>query len=52
VEEALAALAAKKPGEQRRATCRERLDPLRSRTQGIRLRSGSRDILRKDRDPR
>jgi len=52
VEEALAAFVAMKAEEQRRATYRERLDSLRHKTKALRLRSDTRDILRKDRDSR
>jgi Arc/MetJ family transcription regulator len=52
VEEALAAFVAMKAEEQRRSTYRERLNSLRRRTKALRLRSDTRDILRKDRDSR
>ena len=52
VEEALAAFVAMKAEERRRSTYKERLDNLRQRTKAVRLRSDSRDILRKDRDSR
>ena len=52
VEEALAAFVAMKAEELRRSTYKERLDNLRNRTKAVRLRSDTRDILRKDRDSR
>ena len=52
VEEALAAFVAMKAEEQRRSTYKERLASLRNRTKAVRLRSDTRDILRKDRDSR
>ena len=52
VEEALAAFVAMKAEEQRRSTYKKRLDSLRHRTRALRLRSDTRDILRKDRDSR
>jgi Arc/MetJ family transcription regulator len=52
VEEALAAFIAMKAEEQRRTTYKERLDSLRRKTKALRLRSGTREILRKDRDSR
>jgi Arc/MetJ family transcription regulator len=52
VEEALAAFVAMKAEERRRSTYKERLDSLRHRTKAVRLRSDTRDILRKDRDSR
>jgi Arc/MetJ family transcription regulator len=52
VEEALAAFVAMKAEERRRSTYKERLDSLRLRTKAVRLRSDTRDILRKDRDSR
>ncbi len=52
VEEALAAFVAMKEEERRRSTYKERLDGLRRRTRALRLRSDTRDILRKDRDLR
>jgi Arc/MetJ family transcription regulator len=52
VEEALAAFVAVKVEERRRSTYKERLDSLRHRTKAVRLRSDTRDILRKDRDSR
>ncbi|MCU0596379.1 MAG: type II toxin-antitoxin system VapB family antitoxin [Desulfobacterota bacterium] len=52
VEEALAAFVAMKAEERRRTTYEERLDNLRRRTKALRLRSDTRDILRKDRDSR
>ena len=52
VEEALAAFVAMKAEERRRSTYKERLDSLRHRTKAVKLRSDSRDILRKDRDSR
>lgn len=52
VEEALAAFVAVKVEERRRSTYKERLDNLRHRTKAVRLRSDTRDILRKDRDSR
>jgi Arc/MetJ family transcription regulator len=50
VEEALAAFVAMKAEERRRSTYKERLDALRHKTKAVRLRSDTRDILRKDRD--
>ena len=52
VEEALAAFVAMKAEERRRSTYKGRLDSLRHRTKAVKLRSDSRDILRKDRDYR
>ena len=52
VEEALAAFIAAKGEEQRRWTYKERLEALRVRTKLVRLRSDTREILRKDRDSR
>lgn len=52
VEEALAAFVAMKAEEQRRTTYKERLDSLRRKTKALRLRSDTREILRKDRDSR
>jgi len=52
VEEALAAFVTMKAEEQRRSTYKERLASLRHRTKAVRLRSDTRDILRKDRDSR
>jgi Arc/MetJ family transcription regulator len=52
VEEALAAFVAMKTEEQRRMTYADRLASLRDKTRAIRLRSDTRDILRKDRDSR
>lgn len=52
VEEALAAFVAMKTEEQRRATYKDRLDRIRDRTNTVKLRSDTRDILRKDRDSR
>ena len=52
VEEALVAFVAMKAEERRRSTYKERLDSLRHRTKAVRLRSDTRDILRKDRDSR
>jgi Arc/MetJ family transcription regulator len=52
VHEALAAYVATKREERRRATYRDRLQRLRTRTADIRLRSDSREILRRDRDTR
>jgi len=52
VEEALAAFVAMKAEERRRSTYKERLASLLQRTKAIRLRSDTRDILRKDRDSR
>jgi Arc/MetJ family transcription regulator len=52
VEEALAAFVAMKAEEQRRSTYKKRLDSLRHMTRALRLRSDTRDILRKDRDSR
>ena len=52
IEEALTAFVAMKAEERRRLTYRERLDGLRRRAKSVRLRSDTRDILRKDRDSR
>jgi len=52
VEEALAAFVEMKAEERRRSTYKDRLDSLRQRTKTIRLRSDTREILRKDRDNR
>lgn len=52
VEEALAAFITVKAEEQRRRTYKERLEGLRHKITSIRLRSDSRDIIRKDRDLR
>jgi Arc/MetJ family transcription regulator len=52
VEEALAAFVAMKADERRRMTYKDRLAGLRNKTREIRLRSDTRDILRKDRDSR
>jgi Arc/MetJ family transcription regulator len=52
VQEALAAFVAMKAEERRRTSYKERLDSLRRKTKALRLRSDTRDILRKDRDSR
>ena len=52
VEEALATYVAVKDKERRRATYGERLKQLQSKTQSVRLRSDSRDIVRQDRASR
>jgi Arc/MetJ family transcription regulator len=52
VEEALAAFITVKAEERRRRTYKERLEGLRHKITSIRLRSDSRDIIRKDRDLR
>jgi Arc/MetJ family transcription regulator len=52
IHEALATFVAVKAEERRRATYRERLERLRSRTAGTRLRSDLRDLVRQDRDSR
>ena len=52
VEEALAAFVAMKAEERRRSTYKERLDSLRRKSKSLRLRSDTRDVLRKDRDSR
>ncbi|MBW1696179.1 MAG: type II toxin-antitoxin system VapB family antitoxin [Deltaproteobacteria bacterium] len=52
VEEALATFIAVKVEDRRRRTYKERLESLRNRTRTVRLRSDTRDILRKDRDSR
>jgi Arc/MetJ family transcription regulator len=50
VEEALAAFVAMKEEERRRSTYQERLSGLRPKSKAVRLRSDTRDILRKDRE--
>lgn len=52
VEEALAAFVTLKTEERRRLTYKERLERLRMKTKSIRLRSDTRDIIRKYRDSR
>lgn len=52
VEEALEAFVKMKAEERRRWTYKERLDGLRTRVMSVRLRSDTREILRKDRDSR
>lgn len=52
VEEALATYIAVKAEDQRRRTYKERLSGLREKAGHVRLRSDTRDILRKDRDTR
>jgi Arc/MetJ family transcription regulator len=52
IHEALATFVAVKAEERRRATYRERLERVRGRISGIRLRSDSRDLIRSDRDSR
>lgn len=50
VHEALTAYVAQKREELRRQTYAERLQRLRQKTAGLRLRSDSRDLVRQDRD--
>lgn len=52
VEEALATFIAVKLEDRRRRTYGDRLDALRNKMKAVRLRSDTRDILRKDRDSR
>jgi Arc/MetJ family transcription regulator len=52
VEEALSAYIAMKAEEERRGSYKERLDGLRAKTRGVRLRSDTRALLRQDRDSR
>ena len=52
VEEALAAFIALKAEERRRLTYKERLERLRAKTGKLRIRSDTRDIIRKYRDAR
>lgn len=52
VHEALTAYVALKREELRRQTYAERLQRLRQKTAGLRLRSDSRDLVRQDRDAR
>ena len=52
VEEALATYVAVKSEERRRSTYRDRLRQLREKTQGVRLRSDSRTMVRQDRASR
>jgi Arc/MetJ family transcription regulator len=52
VEEALATYIAVKGEERKRLTYRERLENLRAKTAALRLRTDTRDIVRKDRDAR
>lgn len=49
VEEALATYVAVKDKERRRATYSERLRQIQAKTQSVRLRSNSQDIVRQDR---
>ena len=52
VEEALAAYVTAKERERRTASYAERLKQIQAKTQNIRLRSDSRDIVRQDRASR
>ena len=52
VEEALAAFITLKAEERRRLTYKERLERLRAKTKALRIRSDTRDIIRKYRDSR
>lgn len=52
IHEALTTFVAVKAEERRRSTYRERLERVRTRVSGQRLRSDSRDIIRADRDTR
>ena len=52
VEEALAAFVTLKAEERRRLTYKERLERLRTKTKSLRIRSDTRDIIRKYRDSR
>jgi Arc/MetJ family transcription regulator len=52
VHEALATYVAVKHEERQRRSYRERLQGVRSRAAGTRLRTDTRDLLRKDRDTR
>lgn len=52
VEEALATYVAVKADERQRLTYRQRLQQLRERAEALRVRSDSRDLVRKDRDTR
>lgn len=52
VEEALETYVAVKSEERRRQTYCERLQKVRTATAGIRLRSDTRDIVRRDRESR
>ena len=52
IHEALATFVAVKAAERRLATYRERLERVRGRVAGVRLRSDLRDLVRADRDAR
>lgn len=52
VREALVTFLAVKRDEERSLRYRDRLQRLRTRTEGVRLRSDTRDLLRRDRDTR
>lgn len=52
VREALAVFVATKGEERRRLTYRDRLQRLRTRAASTRLRTDTRDLLRRDRDTR
>jgi Arc/MetJ family transcription regulator len=52
VHEALATYVAVKAEERRRLTYRERLQQVRGRTARVRLRSDTRDLVRRDREAR
>jgi len=52
VHEALAAYVAAKSEERRRQTYRERLERTRAKAGKLRLRTDTRDLVRKDRDSR
>jgi Arc/MetJ family transcription regulator len=52
IHEALVTFVAVKAEERRRVTYRERLERVRSRVAGVRLRSDLRDLVRTDRDSR
>ena len=52
VREALVTFVAAKSEERRRLTYRDRLQRIRAKSSGTRLRSDTRDLLRRDRDTR
>jgi Arc/MetJ family transcription regulator len=52
VREALVAFVTAKSEERRRLTYRDRLQRIRAKTSGTKLRSDTRDLVRRDRDTR
>ena len=52
IHEALATFVAVKAEERRRATYKERLERVRGRLAGVRLKTDLRDLIRTDRDSR